>query len=1216
MSRKVNWTDEQKLGITTTGKSLLVSAAAGSGKTAMLAERCAHLVCDAPEPCDVDDLLVVTFTEAAATAMKSRIHSALRDRARQSHSARVDRQLAVVNHASVGTLHSFCARLLREHFQLVGLDPAFTVLDGDEAGLLRREVARQLFDDHYEFDQSGDFHRFVDAYGEGEDSRLIRLVIQTHQMLESLVDPLGWIDHARHRITDASEGDLSGSELGAELRDILKRTIADLRHRCDRATELVKTLGEFPAYQATLFDCSRTLRHWEETLDSHGVDALGENVRTYEHPRLPQVSNSIPNKEQAKRAVDAVRDGMTKGLLANLLRFTSDQWQEGLAAVRPHAQTFLHLVEAFGGRYRQAKDASRVVDFADLERFAFKVLCDTSKLPRLVPSDAARGYHRRFAHVLVDEYQDINELQDAILTLLSRECLDPRPHRPHNFFCVGDVKQSIYRFRLAEAARFLDRQKLYRAKNSHGEVIDLQANFRSRAALLESINGVFERLMTADAADIEYDRTHRLHPGLAYPTPGSPCFDGAPLEMHVLPADLKSDDHDDATTTPEPPDEEELDRTEREATLVARRVRRLTGADGSPPMQVTELDASGAFVHRPVAPRDIVILLRSMRYKAEQFAQVLRRFNIPVHAQSGTGYFESAEIRDMLALLSILENQRQDIPLASVLRSPLAHFRQQDDGLARVRIAYPASPAEVAIPFHDAVVQYAREKEDDLSDDLRTFLATLERWRALAFSRPLAEVISRVFDETGYLAFCGGLHDGDQRVANLLDLRRRASQFGSFRKQGLSRFLGFLESLRDEVDLGQPSIASESSDVVRVMSIHRSKGLEFPVVVLPDLGKRINLSDCHGSIVADRQAGLGMAVVDEEKMIRYPSLASTLVQRRLRQQALAEELRVLYVAMTRAKEHLILVGTTDEKTADGWPQRWVDFAGPFPADDVLAAKTMLDWLGPVSAAAGPGIIRVHRHPASEVAAWHAEHRSRPHLSDAQRDLAALKPLPATPPDSDTARRVIDRLERKYPFDAFTRLQAAQSVTADPDHEMDLQAPRFLARSSPLDVGQVTHRVLLHLDFSRLCDRSDLDRQIHEMIDRKLLTQTESTLANRDNILWLLDTEIGHLLKSNAQTLQREVPLHFPAPAPSPESPSADPLDRIMIRGRIDLLIPTPHGPVLIDYKTDTLPPDSVPARAALYTPQLTAYRTALEKITHTPVPAYLVFLSPRVIHQL
>ena len=1222
MSKPIaSWTDAQRRGIETTGHSLLVSAAAGSGKTTMLAQRCVHLVCDAPETCDVDELLVVTFTEAAAEQMKSRIHAALRDRVASRDSERLRRQVALMDHANVSTLHSFCARLLREHFHVVGLDPAFTVLDGEEAGLLRREIARELFDDRYELDQTGDFHRFIDAYGDGDDAPLIRRVIHTHDLLCSLVDPAGWLDRSRGRIAEAADIPLEETQLGRELIDYLSRGIADMRVRCAAAHDLVHRLGGFDGYLAKLSEWSQVLQHWDHTLRDFGIDALTDEMLDGEAFKLPSVRATVPNKELAKAAVESVRGPMKEGSWRDLLRFTSEQWRQALRDIGRHADVFLALVDDFGRRYRDAKNAARSVDFADLERFALQVLSEPRD-GKLSPSPVARAYHRRFKHVLVDEYQDINEVQDAILSLLSRECVWDEPGIYGNLFCVGDVKQSIYRFRLAEAGRFLERQHLFRHDTSaprRGEVIDLQSNFRSRGPLLEAINGVFERLMTAQAVDIEYDNTHRLQPGLTYPaSTGQPCFAGSPIEMHVLPADLTSEDSDSTADSPE--DELELDRSEREAVLVARRIRQIMGLDGSAPMCVMDKDASGMLTPRPIRFGDIVVLLRSMRYKSEQYADVLRRAGIPVHAQSSTGYFESTEIRDMLALLSILDNQRQDIPLAAVLRSPLADLPEPETSMARVRLAYPAA-GELEVPFHDAIVRYAAENDDDLAIRLREFLARLEAWRRLAHSRPLAELIWTIYDQTGYLAFCSGLHDGQQRVANLMDLYERAAHFDTFQRQGLSRFMQFLESLREEADLGQPATASEADDVVRVMSIHRSKGLEFPVVVLPDLGKRINLSDAHGTIVADRTAGLGMDVIDLERLVRYPSLASVLVRQRLRQQAIAEEMRVLYVAMTRAREHLILVGTCPADAPDKWATQWSGHQGAFPADLIVGAKCMIEWLGPV-AAADSKTIQVTRHTAEEVASWQSTHAKRPTLSPQQAKLAALQPLDPPPARSQAAADVIRRLEFRYPFQPFAILAAAQAVTRSPDGLLSkdvkaqtpaaLQLPRFVRGQamSPGDIGTATHVVLRHLDFRRDCDEPDLSHQIEEMVDRRLLSPVQAKSVDRDAVVWFLGTETGALLRRHADHLHRELPIHAAIVAAGLPN-SDEPEDQVMLRGRIDVFLQTGSGALLIDYKTDKIRSAAVPARAEQYAVQMRQYLDALQQMDVGRIDARLVFLTAR-----
>ena len=1211
------WTDEQWAGIATTGRSVLVSAAAGSGKTAVLAERCAFLVCDATPTCDVDELLVVTFTEAAAAEMKSRIERALHDRFAQSSDRRLARQLALIDRAQVSTLHGFCAKLIRQNFHLLGLDPAFTVIDGDEAVLLRLEVARELFAQLYEGPDAERFQTLVDAYADGNDERLIAKLIDAYELLRSLVNPRQWLATARQRIVESSEKPLEDTMLGRELIADVTRRIDDLGKSCDLAIATLSRMKGFDKYLADLKNCRQIIRHWSQVLHDDGLDALAEEANV-ELPRLAPVSSSTPGKETAKAMVDLVRDQIKSGPLRKTLGFSTAQWVAGLNQIRPHAELFLDLVERFGERYRAEKDALHGVDFADLERLALRALRD-QKSQSLAPSPVAKMLHRQFAHVLVDEYQDFNEVQDAILKLVSRECLETADGVVQNLFCVGDVKQSIYGFRLAEPKRFLDRRDRFIDRGAAaGTLIDLQANFRSRAPLLDALNEVFRRLMTRETADLDYDQSHELRPGLEYPAAGgNPCFDGAPVDLHVLPAAIDPEE-----APPRDGDEIEPDRTAREALLVAQLIRRMTGDDGSPPMHV--FDKSDC---RPIRYGDIVVLLRSMRYKGDDYADVLRASGIPVHSESSTGYFESMEVRDVLALLQVLDNRRQDIPLSAFLRSPIASLPAPEDALARIRLHYKLDP------FHVAVMRYANEQDDELAAKLKDVINQLDGWRDMAQRRPLAELIWDVYDSTGYLAFCAGLRDGEQRKANLIDLHERARQFGTFQRQGLARFLAFLDRLAEESDLGQPSIANEGENVVRVMTIHRSKGLEFPVVILPDLGKAINLRDAAGSILVDRRAYLGMDVVDEAKQIRYPSLASMLAANRIRRRAMAEELRVLYVAMTRAKEHLVLTGTCKDSAPDAWQARWTNHDGPLPADDVLGARSMLDWLVPVAVAAkrdGREPIRIVRHAADEVAVWPNPESLRPTEGARQQRLSRLEPLNPAPPHDPAADQIIARLTTPYPFQRFTDIPASEAATeltkrgkvvvgvaSEVEFKKPLELPRAVRteiKPTSADIGSATHLVLQHLDFQRPCDVADIRKQLDDLVRKRLIAPAEAQQVDVDSICWLAGSAVGKLMREHHAQVQRELPLYF---AQLPPQPSDDPQDRIMIRSRIDALIQTPRGLELVDYKTDRVTAATIDERARFYQPQMDLYRRALKAITGREVAAvHLVFLSTRTIRTL
>ncbi|HTL28224.1 MAG TPA: 3'-5' exonuclease, partial [Tepidisphaeraceae bacterium] len=650
-------------------------------------------------------------------------------------------------------------------------------------------------------------------------------------------------------------------------------------------------------------------------------------------------------------------------------------------------------------------------------------------------------------------------------------------------------------------------------------------------------------------------------------------------------------------------------------------------------MNVLGKDENDQPILRPIEYRDIVVLLRSMKFKSDQYAELLRAAGVPVHSESGTGFFDSMEIRDMIALLQVLENRQRDIPLAAVLRSPIAALAQPEDSLARIRLAYPGS-----VSFHRAVIRYASEQADELAAKLKDILDELTRWRTLAHRRPVAELLWTIYDESGYLAFCSGLAGGEQRVANLVRLHEKARQFGSFQRQGLGRFMEFLESIEEESDLGTPSIASEADDVVRIMSVHRSKGLEFPVVFLPDLGRKHNLRDLSGPILADREGYLGLSVVDEEKRIRYPSLPHALLKDRIRRQTIAEELRVLYVATTRAREHLILVGTCKENKPDEWRQRWADHAGPLPADEIVRSSCMLDWIGPSAAAMERSDFRIEitSHSEDETASWAASVAAK-NKSAMEQQLADLKPLDPPAPLDPSAAALVARLTTPYRFNGFSDLPATQSVTSLTKHgrsapggiaesitdlvrfDQKLPMPRCLAsdaRLSPTEIGSLTHAALQHLDFTRPCDANDLKQQIEQLIAKKKLATACGDSLDLAAIEWLMQSEVGKLLCKHAKALRREVPIYYPAVAEGLQA-SNDPMDRVMIRGQIDALIPADDGLVLIDYKTDRVTEETIDARAEFYRAQVESYGEAVRRITGQDVKAtYLFFLTPRLIRKI
>jgi ATP-dependent helicase/nuclease subunit A len=1244
------WTHEQQLGIATIGHSLLVSAAAGSGKTAVLAERCAHLVCNAEPPCDVDELLVVTFTRPAAAEMRIRIEGTLRKRLDDSgeeENSRLGRQVALLDRAAIGTLHSICMTILREHFHLIGLDPAFTLIEEDQAKLLRLETARQLFADRYDGEDAAAFSSFVDQYVDGRDETLIQRVISTHDLLCSVVDPDTWRKRALDRIIEASQGTLAKTELGKSLVAEVRDRLADLQARCVAATESFDGEQGLDPYAEHVNDLQATIQWWIDCFGGGSFDRLADAVRNVEIPKLPSIPGSTFGKDAAHETINSIKAQMKpKGALGSLCRFSETEWKHGLAQTIEPTQVFLNLVEEFTARFDAAKQAIRSLDYSDLERRTLQILSNGNQ-----PSAVARLYHARFKHVLVDEYQDINEVQDRILSLVSRESVLRGDAPGGNLFCVGDVKQSIYRFRLAQPLQFMDRAGRFgRGKRRDGgQVIDLRTNFRSRPPLLDCLNGLFERLMTRSTMEIEYDDTHRLRAPESSPYQAAPC-DGPPVLLHLLPSPSMGA----SSAASETGDAIEEDRTQREAGFVANEIRKLI-ATGTPIVDKEAGELQTLPTSRPIRYGDIAILLRSMKFKADQFAQALRIAGIPVHSDSSTGFFDSMEMRDMLALLAVLDNQQQDIPLAAVLRSPLLGLPHAEDVMASARLAFP----DPAVPFHVAIMEYAKESPEprdgaktsptpvlryseepgpsaesrspdypgagvfgsptDLKSSVRQALQKLSAWRELTNKRPLADAIWTIYTQSNYLAFCSGLTDGEQCVANLLALHERAKQFdGSGQRQGLGRFRLFLDALREESDLGQPSIAVDGENAVRIMSIHRSKGLEFPIVFVPDLGKRHNFQSCAGTILVDRNAYVGLSVVDEEKRIRYPSLAHAMAKESIRRQTLAEELRVFYVAATRACERLILVGTAKSGAAEEWLAEYGNHIGPLSAGVMLGGQTPLDWIGPAASALSkisPELISIITHNESELVAQ--QNSGRPKASEFQEQLANLLPLNPAPPMTQKGQEILHRLDHSYRFVAFTELPAARSVSqlAAAGHDrsaIKLATPRAVSPEQPLaatEIGDATHIVMEHLDFGRPASVPELQIQVDQLVKKRFLTAAGAGSVDLDGVAWFMSSELGKLMREHAADVCKELPIFFALE--DNQSRPTDPLDRTMVRGRIDVLVPLADRCVLIDYKTDRIAADAIDAQVEHHRAQISLYANALKSVLHLPIEGYLAFLTAR-----
>ncbi|HEY3316143.1 MAG TPA: helicase-exonuclease AddAB subunit AddA [Bacillota bacterium] len=1312
------WTDEQSSAIDHRGSNVLLSAAAGAGKTAVLVERVVRRITgrQGAGPTSIDRLLVVTFTEAAAAEMKSRIREALTGLlAADPDQAWLRRQAALVNRASISTLHAFCLRLLRANFHRSGLDPAFRVLDEQEAGLLRQEVLEALFESRYEAGGT-EFTGLVDRYGGVRgDEGLRNLVLKAYDFSRSVPFPEAWLRRA------AASFDLPpGLRLGDHPWG--RAALEEVSLAVDRAegfVDVAKGLCTLPggpaAYEAALEGdrlilCG--LRRALETKVWAAAHAAFEAAPDF--ARLPAARDGAASpelKEAVKKARDTVKKILGDVHQAYFGRPEADLLAE-IEAVRPSARSLSELVNEFARAYRQTKLARAQLDFADLEHYALDLLtdkdvegadegplvgpgagqADPSAEQPLHPTDLADELQARYDEVLVDEFQDINGVQEALLRLVSRQWGEGRP----NLFMVGDVKQSIYRFRLADPGIFLRKYRQYGGVGDElegargpaegggaesgappdGRSLDLRANFRSGAGVVEAVNFIFRTILTKRIGEITYDDRAALVGKAdygAHPTPPGP------VEVHLIERGPGTrDDGDEAAHRDEPgggdepgeddqteqADREDLEAAEKEAVVIAERIRAMVGGS-----EFSVLDR-GSGTYRPVRFRDIVVILRATKERANKFQEVFNRYDLPVHAQLGTGYFEATEIEVVLALLRVIDNPRQDIPLLAVLRSPVGRFGEAD--LAAIRLA--AREADFCGALQAAAAGKGADPAGSLADRCAAFLERLEDWRTWARREGLGDLVWRLYRDTGYLAYVGGLPGGPQRRANLLALHSRAGQFDRFAVQGLSRFLRFIDRLRETLgDLGTARAVGEDEDVVRIISAHGAKGLEFPVVILADLGHLFNLNDLKADWLFHRELGFGPYLVDPELRLAYPTIAWLAVRGCLSLETLAEEMRILYVAMTRARERLILVGSKRDLAAAcrGWAMGGTE-GGSLPDHQLAAARCWLDWLGsallrhpdgrylqdlagrPTSAEprpAGAGgsrwAVSLYGLPGRAVLQAAAPAREAGLPWD---DLAELRPWSAAQPPDPGLRETIRRhLAWSYPERPATTVAAKVSVSAflragadrdrvpagtdeaslGLDEEAlpispagrapgDWRRPAFADEGAGLggaERGSATHLVLQNLDLTRPLDPEDLAGQVTRMVGDLLLTEEQAAVVDLPSLARFWQSDLGRAVRAAGPRAKREVPFTLAVPLGEvyPGHPAAQ--ESVLVQGIIDCLLEEDEGETIIDFKTDRLPAEAVPTAAEAYRPQLALYGKAVATILGRPVTrTALVFLhSGRVV---
>ncbi|WP_281888255.1 helicase-exonuclease AddAB subunit AddA [Paenibacillus sp. YYML68] len=960
------WTDDQWKAIASRGSSMLVAAAAGSGKTAVLVERIIRRISDPAHPLDVDRLLVATFTKAAAAEMRHRISEALEKAlVLDPESEHLSRQLALIPRAFITTLHSFCMEVIQKHYQSIGLDPAFRIANETESALLRQELLEELLEERYGSTQEGDlFWRLADSFsGDKSDDGLFRLVQRLYDDSRSHPWPDHWLNEcvSRFELPLDEETDPGLATLRAAVRLELKGTLGLLRE----ALRLAEEPGGPAPYIANLVDDLQLVSSIMELTQTGAWEQLHEAMQGASFGKLKACKGDDYDKqlqEQVKKLRTEAKDKLA-AMREEWFGRSLEQYSQELETMAPLMRTLVELVAEFGGRYQAAKQDKGLVDFADLEHYCLRILSAPESTPDCpVPSQAALEYREQFAEVLLDEYQDTNRVQEAIVAFISHE-------QPGNRFLVGDVKQSIYRFRLAEPGLFQEKYKSYQLDGTGpGLRIDLSRNFRSRAEVVDATNYIFRQVMNESVGEIDYDERAELVCGAVYPE----VADSSQLDAELIlidrtaegeglgaaansAADSEGDDGAEGDTA-DMSEARELEAAQLEGRLLAQRIRTMLGEGGGPVFQVYDKSLKAM---RDMTYRDVVVLLRATQQWAPVLIEELAQQGIPAYAELNTGYFGATEVQLVLSLLRIIDNPYQDIPLAGVLRSPIVGLDEEELALLRIYSkrgsffdavrAYIRPNSEAASADVEGDVPHSDGRSAELQHKLKLFYEQLKGWRQQSLQGPLADLIWDLYRQTGYFDFVGGLAGGEQRQANLRALYDRAKQYEATSLRGLFRFLRFVERMQKSGgDLGTARALGEQENVVRIMTIHKSKGLEFPVVFVAGCGKLFNKRELTDPFLVHRELGFGPKLTETDARVSYPTLPWLAIKQRIRMESIAEEMRVLYVALTRAKEKLILTASVRglEKLVASWA-RYASLEDAVLPDDTLAeARCYLDWIGP------------------------------------------------------------------------------------------------------------------------------------------------------------------------------------------------------------------------------------------------------------------------------
>lgn len=1201
---EVKWTNEQLQAIQEKNSNILVAAAAGSGKTAVLVERIIHKIID--EQMDIDKILVVTFTNAAASEMRERILEVIYKKLEENpENVHLQRQIILLNKASICTIHSFCLDVIHNHFYEIDLPSNFKIADTAEIDLLKQEVLDDLFEQKYT-ENDKNFIELLENYTNYRgDEALQELVLKIYKFIQSSPFPIKWLQE-KLELLKIKDKDISQTIWGK----LIIQTVDDDIQESIMQLEVTKSkMALYPEMTKFYQTISEDIINLQDLQKYNSWDELYIKLLNFNFSKWP-VDKKVINdlKEDSKEIRDKVKKHI-KEKTAKLLSCSQEQAVKDLKIITPILEKLSNLVTEFTKNFAEKKKEKNCIDFNDIEHFALKILLDENNNP----TEVAKKYKEKFEEIAIDEYQDSNLVQEAILTSISKG---------NNIFMVGDVKQSIYKFRQARPELFLQKYDEYKNKEEKAQEdnlkIQLFRNFRSRQNILNITNLVFESIMSKELGDINYNENEYLNYGANYPEPEEIKNYAGIAELDII--DLKEDESITAFEGEE--DEEEQERVEDdvlEAKFVANKIQELLNSN------YMVFDKKQGY--RKIRPKDIVILLRATSNLSPIYEKELSDLELPVFSDTSGTYLDTVEIQTILSVLKIIDNPLQDIPLVVVLRSSICNFTDND--LITIRLT------DRNCNFYEALIKTRLICDGDLKNKIESFLEKLEKWKSISQYMPLDEFIWQIYLDTGYYQYVGLLPNGAMRQANLKTLFEKAKQYEKASFKGLFNFIQFIDKLKKQNgDLASAKLIGENEDVIRIMSIHKSKGLEFPVVFLCNSHKKFNMQDLNDNILLHQDIGFGPTIMDTTRKIKYSSIAKDAIKLKMKQETLSEEQRILYVALTRAKEKLYITGRSKDFTK--YVQDKNKVLEMYESENIkLDAKLMkkansyLDWImyvylfnqGRTITLKGESyklsdIITLNVSNKKDLLKALAKEEVVEQI-DLKEKIEQILKNKSDEENKKSEQALKELLEWKYDYIVDTTLPTKSSVTKIKQEKIKLEemlkgieseeveykksyTPKFMQEDkkiSSAEKGTLVHLCIQRLDERKDYELKDIQNMILNLVEKEIITQNEADAIDVDLIYQYTKSQLFEELRQ-AKEVHKEQPFYINIPAKEVIREAENSKKNILVQGIIDLYyIDKNDNLVLIDFKTDYISnePNAKEKILDKYKVQLEIYKTALEQ---------------------